>query len=100
LIFSGLDQIYAGTSADQFNFTEAGTIAALINAGSGVDEINYSAYNSSATVNLTTGSATGVHLGALSSISGFENITGSEFADTLTGDTQNNTITVWPGMML
>ena len=92
LEFTYFDNLVAGTGADIFNFSGTGTITTSINSGEGTDEINYSLYDSAVNVNLSTGAASGVHGGLAASISGFENITGSEFGDTLTGDNLANRI--------
>ncbi|MEI6637982.1 MAG: hypothetical protein WCO99_15565, partial [Planctomycetota bacterium] len=54
-------------------------------AGSLDDVLDYSAYATGVTVNLATGTATGY-----TSISGFRNVIGSAFNDSITGDTQDN----------
>jgi len=55
------------------------------NAGGGTDKLDYSSYSSGVTVNLATGSATG-----LAAISGVENVTGGSGGDTLIGDAGSN----------
>src|SRR5574341_893766 len=57
-------------------------------AGSGTDILDYSQYPSGVVVNLNDGTATG-----FSSISGFRNVVGSPFADTITGDANDNSLT-------
>ena len=77
----------APTNGGQF-FGGAGTIQ----AGSGVDTLDYSAYTSGVTVNLAAGTAQGI-----GTVSGFENIMGGSGNDTLTGDAGNNVFFADPG---
>ena len=62
--------------------------------GLGIDTLDYSAATTGVTVNLNTGTAHGV---GSDTLSGFENIIGSAFADDLTGDSGNNVIRGGPG---
>lgn len=60
--------------------------------GSGADTVSYDrALTSGVTVNLATATASGADVG-VDALSEFENITASNFDDSLTGDSGNNTI--------
>jgi Ca2+-binding RTX toxin-like protein len=70
-----------------------GNIADTLNGGGGTDTLTYAVLTggSGVTASLTAGTVSG---GAGADvISGFENLTGSQYADTLTGDGNANTIT-------
>ena len=64
---------------------KASNITGLI-GGHATNTLDYSAYASAVTVNLTTGQATD-----FTSLSGFENVVGSNFDDNLVGDGKANT---------
>ena len=68
------------------NTVTASNVEDLV-AGSGVNTLDYSAYGSPVIVNLTTGEAAVFY-----SISGFRNVTGSAYDDTITGDDQVNVL--------
>ncbi len=60
-----------------------------VQGGSGTDALSYAGYTSGATADLGTGQATGVPAG----VAGFENLTGSNHADTLSGNGGANVLT-------
>jgi Ca2+-binding RTX toxin-like protein len=60
--------------------------------GAGTDTLTYVAATAGVTVNLATATAQNTVGAGTDTISGFENLTGSAFADTLTGDGNNNLI--------
>jgi Ca2+-binding RTX toxin-like protein len=60
----------------------------VLSAGAGVDTLSYAYMGAGVTANLTTGSATGGSGG--DTFTGFENLTGSNFNDSITGDTGAN----------
>ncbi|RMG85926.1 MAG: hypothetical protein D6712_08640, partial [Chloroflexi bacterium] len=83
-----------GNGDDTFIFADGAALPnSTIDAGAGVDTLDYSAYTTSVLVDLITGTATNVNGTAAGSISNFENITGGSAADTLTGDNGANVIT-------
>ncbi|WP_435640671.1 beta strand repeat-containing protein [Micavibrio aeruginosavorus] len=90
---AGLDTVsgFENVTGSGFNDVIAGTSAAnVMNGGGGVDTVTYAAAASAVTVNLTTGAVTG---GAGNdTLSNFENIIGSAFNDTLTGNGSDNVI--------
>ena len=73
----GDDRLFGGQGADS------------INGGNGIDSANYSEDPAGVTVNLVTGTATDGY-GDTDSLTGIENITGTIYSDTLTGDDGNN----------
>jgi Ca2+-binding RTX toxin-like protein len=82
---NGDDQISAGDGDD---FISAGAGNDTINGGAGIDTAAYSDSTSSVSISLTLGSATG---GAgIDALIDIENIIGSNFADTITGNSGNN----------
>ena len=93
LTFSAFENLLGGTQNDTFAFTGSGTLTGSIQGGSGTDALNYAAYGSAVTINLETGSATGVGAGLAGKVSGIENLTGSPYDDTLTGDANDNVLT-------
>ena len=79
-----------GDSGDNRIRGEAG--ADVIDGGFGVDEANYDSNAAGGvTVNLSTGVATD-QSGATDTLSNIENVTGSEFNDTLTGNASDNVL--------
>ncbi|WP_311267217.1 hypothetical protein [Sphingobium sp. WCS2017Hpa-17] len=75
--------------ADGDDTLRGGAGADILLGGAGVDTLDYSASAARVTVNLTTGVATGGDA-AGDSFSGIEQIVGSSFNDSLTGDAQAN----------
>ncbi|RIK76721.1 MAG: hypothetical protein DCC68_18745 [Planctomycetota bacterium] len=79
-----VEMILSGSGDDTFNFLAGGMLAGgagSIDANDGVDHLNYSAYVTGVTVNLSTSTATGT-----SGVFDFENVTGGSAGDSLTGD--------------
>jgi choice-of-anchor C domain-containing protein len=64
-----------------------------ITGGSGTDTASYSGAASAVTVNLATATAQNTGGDGTDTLSGMENLTGSTYADTLTGDGSANAIT-------
>jgi Ca2+-binding RTX toxin-like protein len=60
--------------------------------GAGIDTLTYAAATAAVTVNLATATAQNTSGAGTDTISGFENLIGSAFNDTLTGDANNNVI--------
>lgn len=58
--------------------------------GAGIDTLSYASAIGGVTVNMSTGKAAGAAAG--DAYSSFENLTGSDFADTLVGDNKDNII--------
>lgn len=83
---SGNDIINAGTGNDML---DGGTGADILNGGAGLDNATYAFSNGAVTASLTTpadnlGDASG------DTFSSIENLTGSDFNDTLVGDSNSN----------
>ena len=98
-ILSGIENITGSAFADTLtgddnnNVLEGKAGADTLAGGLGTDSIGYAASTAGVTVNLTLATAqtsTGDASGDI--LSGIENITGSAFADTLTGDDNNNVL--------
>ncbi|WP_197524718.1 SdrD B-like domain-containing protein [Botrimarina hoheduenensis] len=81
---SDFELILGGQADDVFRFADGATLppGGRIEAGPGIDLLGYSAYTTGVTVNLTTGAATGAPGG----VAEFENVTGGQGGDSLTGD--------------
>jgi hypothetical protein len=77
-----------GAGNNVFRVHDSKEVPALtLHGGAGTNWLDYSAYGSGVTVNLATGTATG-----FAGISGIENVVGSLFNDSLTGDARNNVL--------
>jgi Ca2+-binding RTX toxin-like protein len=78
--------VFGGRGDDTFQVRDvAPATATTIDGGGGRDTLDYSAYHAGVTVNLATRLATG-----LASVTNVENVDGSPFDDSLTGDAQTN----------
>ncbi len=86
--FERLESLIGGSGRDTFLFANGASFPGTLNGGAGVDTLDYSAYTTSVTVNLMTGTATGTN-----GVSAIENITGGSANDNLTGDNGDNVIT-------
>ncbi len=82
----GNDQLFGYAGNDVL---DGGTGNDVMYGGTGVDTVSYASSSSAVTVNLSTNSATGDGSDTLYEL---ENITGSAFDDTLTGDNNDNVI--------
>ena len=65
----------------------------LLNGGAGTDTASYASANAAVTVSLSVTGAQATGGAGTDTLSGIENLTGSAFADTLTGDTGVNVLT-------
>ncbi len=86
-----VEVVNTGAGDDTFVFEAAATHAAslgTLNGGDGSDTLNYSAYTTAVTVNLSTSAATGT-----AGVSQIENVIGGSAGDTLTGDGNANQFT-------
>ncbi len=90
---AGDDTITAQAGDD---LIEGGAGADLLSAGLGNDTLDYSSADAAITINLSHNLATGCHATG-DQISGFENLIGSDFSDTLQGDSQTNFIDAGEG---
>ncbi len=85
----GSDTIDGGAGDDVI---EGGRSIDRLTGGSGIDTLSYLGSTAAVTVNLATGQASGGDAFG-DRFSGFENIAGSAYNDTLTGDAGANTLT-------
>ena len=92
LIAANFETLTGGTNSDTFALANTVTFAGTINGGAGTDTLDYSAYTTAITVDLS--SRVAQHIGALSSI---ENVTGGSVNDVLTGDAGPNVLRGGPG---
>ncbi|MBU6309012.1 MAG: hypothetical protein KJS77_04640, partial [Planctomycetes bacterium] len=88
-----VERILLGSGDDMVYLADAASTVARIDAGTGEDTLSYGGYggspwSSGVTANLLTGTATGITGG----IAGFEDLTGGDGGDTLTGDANANVI--------
>jgi hypothetical protein len=91
ITFSGIQSLVGGTGRDAFRFTNnSAVLDGTINGGGGGDFLDYSGYTIPVTVNLATGSATGVDGGKAGGVLNIQNVIGGAGNDTLTGDAQGN----------
>lgn len=89
LVGSALNDTLTGDGND--NVFEGGLGADVMDGGAGSDTASYAGATSGVTVNLGTAGAQATGAGS-DTLSGFENLLGSAFADTLTGDANANTL--------
>jgi hypothetical protein len=90
LIYLGLSgggtvHALGGSGGNVFKVNSAPSFALSLDGGAGMNWLDYSGYGSGVSVNLASKTATG-----LTGISRIENVVGSRFNDTLTGDAANN----------
>ncbi|MEM6904981.1 MAG: hypothetical protein AAF568_03735, partial [Pseudomonadota bacterium] len=86
----GDDSITAGEGNDLLIGAQGGD---ALNGGAGIDTADYSASNSGVTVSLSAGTGQRGHAQGDSLIA-IENLVGSDFADTLTGNNANNVLSL------
>src|SRR5690606_26320128 len=79
---AGADNVSAGDGNDT---VEGGADGDALDGGGGIDTADYSSSNAGVAVSLAAGTGSGGHATG-DTLVGFENLTGSVLADTLTGD--------------
>ncbi len=98
---SGIENVTGTALADTIvgdagdNLIDGGNGSDNLNGGAGIDTYSFSGtvgapYNQGAFINLTTGIAT--TYGATDTITNFENVTASDFSDSITGNAGNNVL--------
>ncbi|RPI91964.1 MAG: calcium-binding protein, partial [Chloroflexi bacterium] len=93
LDFEAIERLNGGSSSDTFMFADGATFNGSLNGAAGTDLLDYSAYTTAVTVNLSAGTAQGV----TGTVSAIENITGGFAADLLTGNNNANVISGMSG---
>lgn len=81
----GDDELDGGDGND---FLQGGKGTNILNGGPGIDTALYSSASGPVTVNLALGTGSGP--GLTDTLTGIENVSGSPFADTITGDAADN----------
>jgi len=87
---AGTDTLDGGTGNDTI---DGGAGNDTVTGGAGTDTASYADATSAVTVNLSTATAQNTIGAGTDTLSGFENLTGSDYNDTLTGDGNANVIT-------
>jgi len=90
--FEGVENLTGGSNNDVFKLGNGFGVSGTINGQAGVNTLDYSAYTAAVTVNLLSGSATGVAGAAAGRVLGFQNVHGGTNHDTLTGNAGDNTL--------
>lgn len=80
------------TGGDGNDLIQGGLGNDILIGGNGIDTVSYAAATAAVTVNLATTTAQNTVAAGTDTITGFENILGSSYNDTLTGDANANTI--------
>ncbi|MBK8387424.1 MAG: hypothetical protein IPL11_18280 [Candidatus Accumulibacter sp.] len=94
---AGHDRLYGGSGNDSisggagYDYFAGGAGDDTLDGGADSDWVNYSDTTGPVTVNLALGTASGAGIGSDTLIS-VENVTGSQYADTLTGDLGSNSL--------
>ncbi|MGH7179282.1 MAG: hypothetical protein ACREJC_18035, partial [Tepidisphaeraceae bacterium] len=93
--FAGMDNLAGGSADDSFTFANGAGVSGTINGNAGVNSLDYAAFATGVTVNLTTGVATGS--GGVANIqhvfggSGNDSLTGNAAANMFVGNAGNDT---------
>ncbi|MCE9528620.1 MAG: tandem-95 repeat protein [Planctomycetales bacterium] len=80
VFFSQVEQLIGGSGNDTFHFANGVGVGGTIDGGGGSDSLDYSAFSTSMSMNLQSGTAT--KTGGISSI---ESVTGGQAVDSLSG---------------
>jgi Ca2+-binding RTX toxin-like protein len=83
--FTGMENLAGGSSSDSFTFATGAGVSGTINGGAGINSLNYAAFLTGVTVNMTTGVAT-----ATGGISNFQHVFGGAGNDNFTGNAAAN----------
>jgi Ca2+-binding RTX toxin-like protein len=84
--FSAVANLTGGTGLDVFKFSAGKNVTGSIDGGGGGDWLDYALYTTPVSVNLSTGSATGVG----GTVANIQDVRGDNFGDTLTGNSAGN----------
>jgi hypothetical protein len=92
--FTGIENLVGGSGVDVFKFTAAGKLSGTLDGGGAPSHkgnwLDYSGLAAAVTVNLATGSATGVAAGAAGKVANIQDVHGGNGGNTLTGNSQGN----------
>jgi hypothetical protein len=91
--FTNVQNLTGGTGMNVFKFSDGKSVSGAIMGGGDGDWLDYAAYSTNVTVNLATGTATGVPGG----VSNVQNVRGGKANNTLTGNSQGNILIGGPG---
>jgi Ca2+-binding RTX toxin-like protein len=92
---AGIDTLFSieNLIGSSFNDTLSGNAGAnTLNGGAGIDTVTYATAGAGVSVSLNTAAAQATGGAGSDTLSGFENLTGSNFSDTLTGNGLNNSL--------
>jgi hypothetical protein len=92
LVFEVFGHLVGGAGEDVFAFADGQRTFATLDGGGGMNWLDYSAYTTPVTVNLASGTATGVGRDAIASLTRIENVVGGAGNDRLTGDRFGNVL--------
>ncbi|HEX8574354.1 MAG TPA: M10 family metallopeptidase C-terminal domain-containing protein [Allosphingosinicella sp.] len=90
LVGSSLNDTLIGDGSD--NVIEGGSGNDALTGGAGTDTVSYAGATAGVTVSLASASAQNTGSAGTDTLGGFENLLGSAFADSLTGDSAANTV--------
>jgi hypothetical protein len=81
ITFSAFQYLVGGSGSDTYHFAIGAALSGSLSDAGGSNWLDYSAWTSAVTVNLTAGSASGI----TGKVSGIQNVIGGAAADTITG---------------
>jgi Ca2+-binding RTX toxin-like protein len=87
LTFASMENLTGGAGKDIFRFSDGQLVSGTIDGQGETDLLDYSAYTSNITVDLTSGRATGTF-----AVIGIENVAGGQGNDLLRGNSADNTL--------
>src|SRR5262249_5733648 len=85
--FARFQKLTGGSANDAFKFSAGKSVTGRVDGGGGTDTLDYSAYTTGVTVDLTAGTATGT-----GGVANIENVNGSPVNDHITGSSASNII--------
>jgi autotransporter-associated beta strand protein len=84
--FSAFQNLTGGSAADAFVFSDGAGVTGTVNGGGGTNLLDYAAYTTSVTVNLSTNTATGA-----GTVQNIQQVRGGSDDDSLTGNATGTT---------